>query len=52
MVLTDLIGKYQPDIEMFSLDTGRLRKKRDDLMQQVRERYRYHCTSCFGCGKD
>ena len=27
MVLTDLIAKHQPDIEMFSLDTGRLHKK-------------------------
>ena len=24
MVLTDLIARHQPDIEMFSLDTGRL----------------------------
>lgn len=39
MVLTDLIGKYQPDIEMFSLDTGRLPQETYDLMQQVRERY-------------
>jgi phosphoadenosine phosphosulfate reductase len=39
MVLTDLIAKYQPDIAMFSLDTGRLPQETYDLMQAVRERY-------------
>ncbi|MDO8207842.1 MAG: phosphoadenylyl-sulfate reductase [Gallionella sp.] len=39
MVLTDLIAKYQPDIEMFSLDTGRLPQETYDLMQAVRARY-------------
>jgi phosphoadenosine phosphosulfate reductase len=39
MVLTDLIAKYQPDIVMFSLDTGRLPQETYDLMQAVRERY-------------
>jgi len=39
MVLTDLIAKYQPDIEMFSLDTGRLPQETYNLMQAVRERY-------------
>ena len=39
MVLTDLINKYQPDIEMFSLDTGRLPPETYDLMQEVRARY-------------
>ena len=39
MVLTDLIAKHQPDIEMFSLDTGRLPQETYDLMQEVRERY-------------
>jgi phosphoadenosine phosphosulfate reductase len=39
MVLTDLIAKYQPDIEMFSLDTGRLPQETYDLMQAVRVRY-------------
>ena len=39
MVLTDLIIKYQPDIEMFSLDTGRLPQETYDLMQAVRTRY-------------
>ena len=39
MVLTDLITKHQPDIEMFSLDTGRLPQETYDLMQEVRERY-------------
>jgi phosphoadenosine phosphosulfate reductase len=39
MVLTDLIAKYQPDIELFSLDTGRLPQETYDLMQQVRNFY-------------
>jgi phosphoadenosine phosphosulfate reductase len=39
MVLTDLIAKYQPDIVMFSLDTGRLPQETYDLMQAVRVRY-------------
>ena len=39
MVLTDLIAKHQPDIRMFSLDTGRLPQPTYDLMQQVRTRY-------------
>lgn len=39
MVLTDLIAKHQPDIQMFSLDTGRLPQETYDLMQQVRNRY-------------
>ena len=44
MVLTDLIAKNfitknGPDIEMFSLDTGRLPQETYDLMQEVRKRY-------------
>ena len=39
MVLTDLIAKHQPDIEMFSLDTGRLPQETYNLMQEVSERY-------------
>lgn len=39
MVLTDLIAKHQQNIEMFSLDTGRLPQETYDLMQEVRARY-------------
>lgn len=39
MVLTDFIAKHQPDIVMFSLDTGRLPQETYDLMQAVREHY-------------
>jgi phosphoadenosine phosphosulfate reductase len=39
MVLTDLIAKHQPDIKIFSLDTGRLPQETYDLMQAVRTRY-------------
>jgi phosphoadenosine phosphosulfate reductase len=40
MVLTDLIDRYKLDIDMFSLDTGRLPQETYDLMQTVRERYK------------
>lgn len=39
MVLTDLIARHQPDIAMFSLDTGRLPKETYDLIQAVEQRY-------------
>ena len=39
MVLTDLIAKHQPDIEMFSLDTKRLPQETYDLMKTVRAQY-------------
>ncbi|MFZ3018743.1 MAG: phosphoadenylyl-sulfate reductase [Gallionella sp.] len=39
MVLTDLISKHQPDIQMFSLDTGRLPAETYDLIQEVGQRY-------------
>ncbi len=39
MVLTDLIAKHQLDIEIFSLDTGRLPQATYDLMQEVVGRY-------------
>jgi len=40
MVLMDLIDRYNLDIEMFSLDTGRLPQETYDLMQAVRARYK------------
>lgn len=40
MVLTDIVDRYQLDIDMFSLDTGRLPQETYDLMQVVRERYK------------
>lgn len=39
MVLTDLIDKHGLDIEVFSLDTGRLPQETYTLMQAVSERY-------------
>jgi len=39
MVLTDLIAKHQPNIQIFSLDTGRLPQETYDLMQAARARY-------------
>lgn len=40
MVLTDIINRHQLNIDMFSLDTGRLPQETYDLMQTVRERYK------------
>lgn len=40
MVLTDIIERYSLDIEMFSLDTGRLPQETYDLMQIVSKQYR------------
>lgn len=39
MVLTDIIANHHLDIEMFSLDTGRLPQQTYDLMQEVADRY-------------
>ncbi|HZW24746.1 MAG TPA: phosphoadenylyl-sulfate reductase [Gallionella sp.] len=47
MVLTDLIAKHGLNIEMFSLDTGRLPAETYDLMQQLRERYALPLTVYF-----
>lgn len=40
MVLTDIIDRFLLDIEMFSLDTGRLPQETYDLMQTVRNKYK------------
>jgi len=47
MVLTDLIAKHQPSIEMFSLDTGRLPQETYDLMQTMRTHYSIPLTIYF-----
>ncbi|MBU6459738.1 MAG: phosphoadenylyl-sulfate reductase [Proteobacteria bacterium] len=39
IVLVDLIAQHAPEIEIFSLDTGRLPQETYTLMQAVRERY-------------
>ncbi|SFD85290.1 phosphoadenylyl-sulfate reductase [Nitrosomonas sp. Nm166] len=40
MVLTDIIDRYQLNVDIFSLDTGRLPQETYDLMQTVRKRYK------------
>ena len=40
MVLTDIIDRHQLNIDMFSLDTGRLPQETYDLMQTVQELYK------------
>ena len=39
MVLTDLIGKYFSNIDMFTLDTGRLPEETYSLIKEVEDRY-------------
>lgn len=39
MVLTDLIAKHIPDIEIFTLDTGRLHAETYRLLQTITEHY-------------
>ena len=39
MVLTDLIAKHAPSIELFTLDTGRLNPETYDLLAKVQETY-------------
>jgi phosphoadenosine phosphosulfate reductase len=39
MLLVDLICRHVPEIEIFTLDTGRLPQETYDVMQKVKERY-------------
>jgi phosphoadenosine phosphosulfate reductase len=39
MVLTDLIYRHVPEVEDFTLDTGRLPAETYDLLEDVRVRY-------------
>lgn len=47
MVLTDIIARHKLDIEIFSLDTGRLPKETYDLIQEVRQLYSLPLTVYF-----
>jgi phosphoadenosine phosphosulfate reductase len=47
MVLTDLIVRFQSDIAIFSLDTGRLPQETYDLLQEVRRHYAIPLTVYF-----
>jgi phosphoadenosine phosphosulfate reductase len=44
MVLTDLIFTFAPDIEIFTLDTGRLHQETLDLLDRVERRYQQRIT--------
>src|SRR4030088_2861373 len=39
MVLTDIIWSHVPEIEMFSIDTGRLHEETYDLVERLQRRY-------------
>jgi len=47
MVLTDLIARHAPAIEIFSLDTGRLPEETYRLLQEIRDCYAVPITVYF-----
>lgn len=47
MVLTDLIAHHFPEIEMFTLDTGRLPEETYSLIQAVKDKYNLNITIYF-----
>src|SRR5579872_6329269 len=40
MVLTDIIWSHVPEIDIFSIDTGRLHEETYDLLEKLERRYR------------
>ena len=40
MVLTDIIWTHVPEIDMFSIDTGRLHQETYDLLEKLERRYK------------
>ncbi|MDQ3260999.1 MAG: phosphoadenosine phosphosulfate reductase family protein, partial [Pseudomonadota bacterium] len=47
MVLMDIITKYAPAIEIFSIDTGRLPAETYDLIDRATKHYRRRITVYF-----
>ncbi|HMV11425.1 MAG TPA: phosphoadenylyl-sulfate reductase [Nitrosomonas sp.] len=47
MLLTDLIARYFPNIEIFTLDTGRLPEETYALIQTVRDQYHINIKAYF-----
>lgn len=52
MVLMDLICKFAPEIEIFTLDTGRLPKETYDVMQQAKIHYNREVKVYFPDAKE
>ena len=42
MVLTDIIWSHVPEIDIFSIDTGRLHQETYDLLERLERRYKKH----------
>src|SRR5437016_1289586 len=40
MVLTDIIWSHVPEIDMFSIDTGRLHEETYELLEKLQRRYK------------
>ena len=51
MVLTDLIAKHAPTIEIFTLDTGRLHAETYRLLQQITDHYDLHIRVVYPSGE-
>ncbi len=52
MVLMDLICKFSPKIEIFTLDTGRLPKETYEVMQQAKQHYKHEIKVYFPDASD
>ncbi len=52
MVLMDLICKFAPEIEIFTLDTGRLPKETYEVMQQAKQHYKHEIKVYFPDASD
>ncbi len=52
MVLMDLICKFAPEIEIFTLDTGRLPKETYDVMQEAKAHYNREVAVYFPDASD
>ncbi len=47
VVLIDLLSRIQPQVTVFTLDTGRLPEETYEVMDRIRERYRLEIKSFF-----
>ncbi len=47
VVLMDMAVRIDPEVKIFTLDTGRLHQETYDLMDRIRERYNINIEVCF-----
>src|SRR4030042_1565632 len=51
-VLTDMLGRINAKVRIFTLDTGRLFQETFDVMQKSMERYGLHYETCMPKGEE